>query len=145
MDPSIPLNKGLNLNKSDQTSYILRTPKTLPMTKMSNHKIIEAQMLERRRKGLCYFYEEKWHQGHKHIKPKLCLLESMKVFDNTDHELDYEQVTKVLEVVDEETMEIISISQQAMVCIPSFKTIRVIGQLKNKMMVILVDTRSTPF
>ncbi|XP_041026999.1 uncharacterized protein LOC121267215 [Juglans microcarpa x Juglans regia] len=43
-------------------------------------KVFEAQMQERRKKGLCYFCEDKWHPGHKCIKPKIYVLEGMDIF-----------------------------------------------------------------
>jgi hypothetical protein len=40
-------------------------------------KITQAQMEERRRKGLCYSCDSKWSRGHICIVPKLFLIEAI--------------------------------------------------------------------
>ena len=44
--------------------------------KLPLHKLTNAQMEERRKQGLCYNCDEKWHSGHKCKGAKLFLLES---------------------------------------------------------------------
>lgn len=68
----------MNLNKPSQGASILGNPRLQPTSRMPYQKVTEAQMQRRRRKGLCYFCEEKWHQGYKCLKPKLYLLEGME-------------------------------------------------------------------
>ncbi len=41
-------------------------------------KISSAQMEERRKKGLCYSCDAKWHRGHVCEGPKLFLIEAME-------------------------------------------------------------------
>jgi hypothetical protein len=44
-------------------------------------------MQERREKGLCYFCDEKYHQGHKCSRPKLYLLEGMEFKEEGEEEI----------------------------------------------------------
>ena len=39
------------------------------------HKVPVALIEERRKKGLCFYCEEKWHNGHKFKSPKVFLME----------------------------------------------------------------------
>lgn len=48
------------------------------------------QMQERREKGLCYFCDEKYHQGHKCSRPKVYLLEGME-FEGEEEEETFNQ------------------------------------------------------
>ncbi|KAF5451936.1 hypothetical protein F2P56_026990 [Juglans regia] len=61
---------------------ILGIPKVLSNNKLPYQKVSEAQMQERRKKCLCYFCEDKWHQGHKCIKPKIYVLEGMDILED---------------------------------------------------------------
>lgn len=60
------------------------------------------------RMDLHYFYEEKWHQGHKCIEPRLFLLEGMELSSSNAIEIDWEweQVTDLVEGVVEKSVEI---------------------------------------
>lgn len=55
--------------KSNSRESILGLPKPLVPTRLSYKKISYARMHEKRRKYLCYFYEDKWQQGHRCVKP----------------------------------------------------------------------------
>lgn len=54
----------------------------LPLHDCPIKKITDEQMQERRMKELCYFCEEKWQQGHHCVKPRLYLIDQMKVFSD---------------------------------------------------------------
>ncbi|XP_035551104.1 uncharacterized protein LOC118349683 [Juglans regia] len=119
---------------------ILGTPKVLSNNKLPFKKVYEALMQERRNKGLCYFCEDKWHQGHKCIKPNIYVLEGMNILDDeTIEDQDKE------EIVEEEIQhgDIASISLQAIGGTPNPKTMRIVGQINKKRVVILIDTGST--
>lgn len=58
---------------------------------MPYQKVFEAQMQDRQNNGLCYFCDEKWHQGHKCLKLKLFLIESMELSDSMDGAIGLEQ------------------------------------------------------
>lgn len=135
----------LNMYKSGQTRSILGTSKAQSISKMPYPWVIEAQMQERRKNGLSYFCEEKWHQGHKCLKPKLYLLEGMELprNDTNELELETEQVTKYAECVLEDCAEVASILIHAIVGTPSPKTMSMTGQLKKRRVIILIDTCNT--
>lgn len=94
-------------------------------------------MQERRKKGLCYFYEDKWHQGHRCTKPKIYLLEGMDILDDGFVE------NQEKEVSDEEAVQfgdIAAISLQAIEGSLNPKTMRIVGQINKKKEVILIET-----
>lgn len=95
-------------------------------------------------KGLCYFYEEKWHQGYKCTKPRLYLLEGMELPDHnvTKPEVELEEAVAFMERTIDDSIDITSISLHAIVGVPSPKTMCVMGQLKNKWVLFLIDTGS---
>lgn len=68
---------GGNVMIPAQGGSILGTPKMQPVTIVPYQMVTKAQMQECRSKGLCYFCEENWHQGHKCVKQKFYLLEGM--------------------------------------------------------------------
>lgn len=131
--------------KIDQNGFVLGTPKTQPVNKMPHQKVIKALMQERRRKRLCYFCDEKQHQGRRCVKQKLYLLEGMDMpsSSNVDSDGEQEQKIKIGEEVVEDYLQIASISLHAMMGAPNPKTMRILGHLKKKWVVILVDTIST--
>lgn len=77
--------------KYGKIGSILETPKTPPIAKMPYQKVFEAQMQDRRKKGLCYFCDEKWHQGRRCLEPKFFLLEGMELSDSTNGAIGLEQ------------------------------------------------------
>lgn len=46
-------------------------------SKFTFQKIPPAQMEERRKRGLCYNCDEKWHTGHKCKQPKVFVMEGV--------------------------------------------------------------------
>ena len=62
---------------SQAKSSILGLPKPDPKARAAIQKISPAQMEERRKKGLCYYCEEKWNSSHRcKTSPKLFLMET---------------------------------------------------------------------
>ncbi|XP_042974800.1 uncharacterized protein LOC122306438 [Carya illinoinensis] len=118
---------------------ILGVPKGLPSTRLPYQKVSPSQMQERRKKGFCYFCEEKWHQGHKCSKPRIYLLEGMDIL--------VAEIVEDEEIVPEEkpvkVANVASISLQAIVGSPNPMIIRIVGQINKKKVVILIDTGRT--
>lgn len=54
-------------------------------------RVSPNQMQERREKGLCYFCDERYHQGHKCSRPKLYFLEGMEFEGEGEEELKEEE------------------------------------------------------
>ena len=118
----------------------------LPLQKQTN-----AQMEERRKQGLCYNCDEKWHLGHKCKGAKLFLLKSwdVEVGPNFGAQLvELEEDGVVLGP--QENVHLANsvgapteITLYALVGNPSTQTMRVKGRIKNHEMVSLIDSGST--
>nr|XP_023879731.1 uncharacterized protein LOC111992135 [Quercus suber] len=116
--------------------------------KLPLQKLTSAQMEERRKQGLCYNCDEKWHLGHKCKGAKLFLLEGwMDVEHCSDAQLvELEEDGVVLgpqeqgKASDHVSAEI---TLYALVGNPSAQTMRVKGRIKNHEVVSLIDSGST--
>ncbi|KAA8549923.1 hypothetical protein F0562_001607 [Nyssa sinensis] len=109
-------------------------------------RISPNQMQERREKGLCYFCDEKYHQGHKCSKPKLYLLEGMEFEGEGEEELEEEKTfkqpdTEIIPAVQQ--AEMLGISLHAIAGAPSPKTMRLVGKIGTCSVIVLIDTGST--
>jgi hypothetical protein len=87
-------------------------------------KISQAQMEERRRKGLCYSCDSKWTRGHVCVVPKLFLIEVLNE--------DTTEPAKALGPAEDDLGEFFleefpEISLNAITGTPSPKTMRLIG------------------
>jgi hypothetical protein len=101
---------------------------TIPMRRISL-----AQMQERREKWLCYFCDERYQPGHRCNKPKLYILEGMKLEEKGAEVEEEVQEVQVEEVESEELEgegEILSISLHALARSPAPKTMRLVGKLE---------------
>lgn len=121
---------GQALSILGQALSILGTLKVSLAPKVSYQRVIEAKMQERRRKRLCYFCEEKWHQDHKHLKPNMYVLEGMDRLgsETVESKVDAEQMTELGEGDMQDCAIVASISVQAMVGTPSPKTMESLGR-----------------
>lgn len=119
--------------------------------KMAIQKISPSQMDERRKKGLCYYCDDKWAIGHKCKTPRIFLMESLQevgcqsvpdfhleeVHDtNSGLVLQQHEVDSIHEGVAEITL-------YALLGSPSLGTMRVWGRINQQEMVILIDSGST--
>jgi hypothetical protein len=104
-------------------------------------KISQAQMEERRRKGLCYSCDAKWSRGHVcEGGPKLFLLEEMEEVEDADPaSLVVEELVSNADNTETDP----EISLNAITGTPTPKTMRLIGVLKNQQVIILIDSGST--
>ncbi|XP_059458363.1 uncharacterized protein LOC132187956 [Corylus avellana] len=129
---SLGMPRGEGFNSHNLT---LGTPKAI----VSIQKISQAQMEDRRKKGLCYNCDAKWQYGHKCQNPKLFLLEG----------LDELEVSPNLELEKEDLMEVSyaeenpEISLHAITGSQHPKTMRLVGWIGNLKIMILVDSGST--
>ncbi|XP_059456454.1 uncharacterized protein LOC132186493 [Corylus avellana] len=128
--PSIPRGGGVN-----SQNLTLGTPKaTVPVQKIS-----QAQMEDRRRKGLCYNCDAKWQYGHKCQNPKLFLLEGLdelEVLPNMEMEKEDLMEVSYAEENPETSLHAITGSQHP-------KTMRLVGWIGTLKIMILVDSGST--
>jgi hypothetical protein len=103
-------------------------------------KIMQAQMEDRRKRGLCYSCDAKWTRGHFCVVPKLFLLEAV--------EKEEETTGKTPKPADEDPgdffkEEFPEISLNAITGMPSPKTMRLIGIIRYYKAIILIDSGST--
>ncbi|XP_035543245.1 uncharacterized protein LOC118347630 [Juglans regia] len=130
-----------SLLKPRQTPSILGAPRVSPLARLPYHKVSESQMVERRKKGLCYFCDAKWQPGHKCARPKLFLLEGMEFGESSGEENIDVTREVVVELVEVEA-KMASISLQSMLGGGGPKTMRLIAYIGIKKLVILIDTSS---
>ncbi|KAK9230741.1 hypothetical protein WN944_023713 [Citrus x changshan-huyou] len=97
-------------------------------------RITNQEARERREKGLCYYCDEKFLPGHRCQSPQLFMIE-----DSPQHDC-----LETIEEVKQDTGESIpEISYHAIPGTEHPQTIRVLGKLKNKDIMVLVDGGST--
>ncbi|KAF5447056.1 hypothetical protein F2P56_032635 [Juglans regia] len=137
---------GTSIQKPIHAPSILGTPpRGQAVSKMPFQRISENEMQERRKKGLCYFCEEKYYQGHKCAKPRVYVLEGMDL--SQMESCESEEETEQSEENDSQQMKgvagVAAISIQALVGTPSPKTMRVLGHIKKRRLTILIDSGST--
>jgi hypothetical protein len=103
-------------------------------------KVSQAQMEERRRKGLIYLCDTKWSRGYVCEGSKLFLIEEIEeVVEDDLASLVVEEVVSC----EENTMKKLEISLNAIIGTPTPKTMRLIGVLKNQQVIILIDSGIT--
>jgi len=101
------------------------------------------EMAKRRKKGLCYYCDEKYSSGHKQKEPKFFQI------DATDHnslkeappldELEEEDEDNQSDNVPEEPV----ISLHALARISSPQTLKIKGFIKHHPIVVLIDSGNT--
>ncbi|XP_011027642.1 PREDICTED: transposon Ty3-G Gag-Pol polyprotein [Populus euphratica] len=101
----------------------------------SFRRITNQEARERREKGLCFYYNEKFIPGHRCQRPQLFMIE-----DSTPEEMDTSDDCTV-DIATVESFPEISFHDIAGTEHP--QTIRVLGKLKNKDVTVLIDGGST--
>ena len=131
-------NKPSILGVPPKTPSLLEYKPRLPIKKIS-----PAQMEERKKKGLCYNCDEKWAPGHKCKSAMLFLLDSAELAqEDTNfgvHITDLEEKCYADQVGQEDA----EITLYALSGTPTSGTMRVMGRIKHKSFVILIDSGST--
>ena len=93
-------------------------------------------MQDRREKGLCYFCDEKYHQGHKCSRPKLYLLEGMEFKEEGEEEIFNQPDTE--NILAFQQADLLGISLHAIARAPSPKTMRLVGKLRHVQLLFLL-------
>lgn len=104
--------------------------------------ISPSELARRRDLGLCYLCNEKWSRGHKCKEKKLYML----VADEGDEGEDTEEAPLTSENVElspGNTQGLFEISLQALSGSMHYSTMKLRGSIKNKPVMILVDSGST--
>ncbi|XP_034684112.1 uncharacterized protein LOC117913267 [Vitis riparia] len=103
---------------------------SLPVRRITNQ---EAR--ERREKGLCYYCDEKYFQGHRYERPQLFMITDTPP-EEEEALGDNQQGTKGINTLPEISFHVITRSEHP-------QTLRVLGRLKNKDLTVLIDGGST--
>nr|XP_023885311.1 uncharacterized protein LOC111997457 [Quercus suber] len=107
-------------------------------------RLTPAQMDDRRKKGLCYNYDEKWGPGHKCKSVKLFLLEGIDIISKVQSRVHITEIDEEFcsnKLIEQE--EDVGITLYALTGTPTPGTMRVRGRIKGSGLVLLVDTSST--
>jgi hypothetical protein len=133
----------LGLKRDDNPSpFVKKVSPTMPI-----HRISPTQMRERRAKGLCYSYDEKWNSSHICKTPKLYLMTGVEIQHNEPAEEVFFDSIDGINMVEEqnsvECAETPEISIHAISGSLSPNTILIVGIIQQQMVVILVDSGST--
>ena len=119
---------GILGSSPNQRANIESSPSTTPFRRITNQ---EAR--ERRGKGLCYYCDEKYSIGHRCERPQLFMIEDSPCDENSEEDQLEAELTEV-------TPEI---SFHAIAGAEHPQTIRVLGKLQNKSLIVLIDGGST--
>uniref|UniRef100_A0A6N2N061 H15 domain-containing protein n=1 Tax=Salix viminalis TaxID=40686 RepID=A0A6N2N061_SALVM len=153
--PNLHLAFGLAKMQEENVAALRRSTKSGPMpirdtigpmnlqekrTLVPIQRLNPWQMRERREKGLCYNCDEKWGLGHK------CKAARLFVMEGEDADGEGMLTTAI---TDDSLMEVLAdgvepeISIHALCGSPNPKTMRFVGYIGKRAVVILVDTGST--
>ncbi|KAJ0744829.1 putative nucleotidyltransferase, Ribonuclease H [Helianthus annuus] len=97
-------------------------------------RITSTEAKERREKGLCYYCDEKFTPGHRCTKPQLFMISDLSVDDNVGDSAESEP-----EPID----DLPEVSFHAITGALHPQTIRLVGKIGNKQVLVLVDGGST--
>ncbi|XP_057481136.1 uncharacterized protein LOC130768158 [Actinidia eriantha] len=101
-------------------------------------RITNQEARERREKGLCYYCDEKYSLGHRCERPQLFMIEDAPHIEEEEEENGEEpsQEAKTWELLPEISFHAIAGAEHP-------QTLRVLGKLKNKSLMVLIDGGST--
>ncbi|XP_070045243.1 uncharacterized protein [Nicotiana tomentosiformis] len=102
-------------------------------------RLSAAEMDEKRAQGLCFFYDEKYVQGHNCRARKQLFLVDIVEEDTKGDEQSMELVQEITNASD----EFMTISLQAFTGVSDYQTIRVTGYHEKSPLQVLIDTGST--
>lgn len=105
-------------------------------------------MHERRKRGLCYYCDEKFHPGHRCNRPKIFLLEGMREGEGEERDEESEGALAVIQLdenkgEEEEVGELLGISLHALEGSLAPKAMRLRGTVNHQNVFVLIDTGST--
>lgn len=101
------------------------------------------EIIERRRKNLCFGCNEQWHVGH-HCKNQVYVIEGIMNLElGYDSEDTLETEDAITADHDSPRETTLAITLQAMCGIPTLHTIRVQGSIHSKVVYVLIDSGST--
>eukprot|EP00253_Pinus_taeda_P029117 PITA_29117 len=121
-----------------------RPPQTHSTTQtLKVQKLSPADMAERRKKGLCYYCDEKYSPGHKCKEPKFFQIDATNYSSSEEapplEELEEAEEDNQKDNVPDEPV----ISLHALARISSPQTLKIRGFIKHRLVVVLIDSGST--
>jgi hypothetical protein len=119
---------GILGSSPNQRANIECSPSTTLFGRITNQ---EAK--ERRGKGLCYYCDEKYSIGHRCKWPQLFMIEDYPYDENSEED---QLEAELIEVTPEISFHAIAGAEHP-------QTIRVLGKLQNKSLIVLIDGGST--
>jgi hypothetical protein len=129
-------------------SFIPRTKPftpTHPSTPLNIHKLTRVEMVERKLKGLCYNCDDKYFHGHKRKEKNIFMATSEDVLED-DVEAPLvaasPQPTNLIPPSDPPEVEPI-ISLNALTSFSTPQTLKLIGYIKHRKVIILIDSGRT--
>lgn len=123
-------------------SFVGGTCGGVPKVTVPIQRISPAQMEDRRKKGLCYNCDAKWQFGHKCQSPKLFVIETVEIYDIPTPEL-------VMDGPEMDSMEYAYTEEHPKISLHVItwsshpKTMRILGTIGGKRVIILIDSGST--
>lgn len=103
-------------------------------------KVTQAQMEDRRKRGLCYSCDAKWTRGHVCAVPKLFLIEAVQKEEEGN---DTQAVPTEEDPGEFFLEEFLEISLNAITGTPNPKTMRIVGIIRFIRVIVLIDSGST--
>eukprot|EP00253_Pinus_taeda_P016807 PITA_16807 len=104
-------------------------------------RLTPQQLEEKREKGLCYSYDNKYTKGHKCAEKKLLYIDCEEE-EKKEQERSKEEDILQEQSLDEEQMNPM-ISCNALAGITTPQTVKIEGQIKKKKVIVLIDSEST--
>jgi hypothetical protein len=118
---------------------------TTPFAPLKIQKLTRAEMAERQLKGLCYNYDDKYFSSHKCKEQKIFITISK---DISEEDVETPLVSESPEIIDitppldpPEVEPVISVNALTVFSAP--QTLKLIGYIKHRKVIILVDSGST--
>lgn len=132
-----------NTTINKPTNVTTQTQKPNPNPAFPFKKMTEKEMQERRSKGLCYRCDEKFTPGHRCSKKMLQVLWVMddEVEDGDGFSGEVIRTEKEVELADRPESAALCVSSLLGFCPPN--SMKVKGRLKNKEVVVLIDSGAT--
>jgi hypothetical protein len=133
-------------SQNQKPSFIPRTKPVNPTpTPLKIQKLTRAEMVERQLKGLCYNFDDKYFSGHKCKERNIFIAISDDVSEeDVEAHLVSEssEPTDITPPLDPPEVEPV-ISLNALMGFSAPQTLKLIGYIKNRKVIILVDSGST--
>jgi hypothetical protein len=134
--------------KNQKPSFIPRTKlvnPTTPSAPLKIQKLTRAEMSEHQLKGLCYNCDDKYFQGHKCKEKNLFMAISEDVLEEdveTPLVSESPETTDITPPSDPPEVELIT-SLNALTSFFALQTLKIIGYIKHRKVIILVDSGNT--